>query len=175
MITWILATIIIVYCLLIYVVTRIVVPFMGWRGFERPKAVPQEIRIKIAELESQAQSQEDYLKLVYDFVLHKTKNQWNHTRFRAFYHIPRAFVKSLEEIWNTKDFLYCTGINYLVYVLLAESKFFRPEDVKVRHVFVNFFIHQYIKVKVGSAWVSVDPAGTGIRGKPLGTHLAGFG
>jgi hypothetical protein len=42
-------------------------------------------------------------------------------------------------------------------------------------VFVNFVIHQYLQVKVDNGWIDVDPAGTGIRGKPLGKHLSWFG
>jgi hypothetical protein len=184
---WIIFSVIAVYILLVYVASRFVVPFMGWRGFERPVAVPEGISMKIAELESHAVDQQSYLTLVYDFVLEKTLNQWEHTRFRAATHIPRAFVKDLKEIWETKKFVYCTGINYLIFVMLTGSKFFSAkggsasggkavnEFIRVRHVFVNFFIHQYIQVKIGDKWVDVDPAGTGIRGKPLGTHLAGFG
>ncbi len=164
-----------IYVLLVYVMSRFVVPFMEWGGFKPPLKVPEEIKAVILDLEAQSKDQFSYLQAVFDLVMEKNKYQWNHTRFQAATRLPRAFVKDLSEIWSTKDFIYCTAINYLVSALLVNSKYFRPEDIKVQHVFVNMFIHQYLKVRVGNTWIDIDPAGTGIRGKPLGTHLAGFG
>jgi hypothetical protein len=89
--------------------------------------------------------------------------------------LPKLFKKDLAEIWNTKGFVYCTSINFIVYVLLANSKYFNVQDIKVRHVFLNFVPHQYLQVKVGGKWVDVDPAGAGIRNQPLGTHASFFG
>ncbi len=171
---WVLA-IIAVYFFLIFLLTRLVVPFMSFKGFEKPERVPEEIKGKISELENKSREPMSYLQAVYDLVLHKTLHQWKHSRFKAGIMFPRAFVKDLREIWQTNRFLYCTGINYLIYVMLINSRFFKHDDIKVRHVFVNFFIHQYLQVKVGDKWVGVDPAGTGIRGKPLGEHLSFFG
>jgi hypothetical protein len=69
--------------------------------------------------------------------------------------------------------------------MLVNSKYFsakggsasggKARDVRVRHVFVNFFIHQYLQVNIAGRWIEVDPAGTGIRGKPMGSHLVWFG
>lgn len=160
---------------MVYVVSRFAVPFMGWRGFKPPKEIPGEIKIKIAELEALAHNPQSYLQSVYDFVMEKNWTQWNHTRLRAAFRLRRAFVKDLGEIWRTRDFIYCTAINYLVYAMLTGSRYFKPSDIKVRHVFVNFFIHQYLRVKINGGWTDVDPAGTGIRGKPLGGHLEWFG
>jgi hypothetical protein len=164
-----------VYFFLIFVVSRFVVPFMEFGGFKPARRVPEEVQAAIADLELRAYDQRTYLEAVFELVMDKNYSQWNHTRFKATIHLPRAFVKDLSEIWQTKDFIYCTGINYLVAALLVNSKYFKPEDIRVRHVFVNMFIHQYLQVRVGNSWVDVDPAGTGIRGKPLGTHLSFFG
>ena len=148
---------------------------MEFGGFKPPRKIPEEIQAAIAELELRATDQRSYLEAAFELVMDKNESQWHHSRLKAALRIPRAFVSNLSEIWETNDFIYCTGINYLVSALLVNSKYFKPEDIEVKHVFVNMFIHQYLKVRVGNAWVDVDPAGTGIRGKPLGTHLAGFG
>ncbi len=163
------------YFLLLFAGTRLVVPFMSFGGFKPPGQLPREMTDKIAELESSSQDQMAFLRSVYGLILEKTLRQYKHTRFKAGTRFFRAFVKDLGVMWNTNDFLYCTGINYLLYTMLIKSKFFRQEDIKVRHTFVNFFIHQYLRVKIGQSWVDVDPAGTGIRGKPLGEHLSFFG
>lgn len=148
---------------------------MDWGGFKPARQVPDEIKAAISDLEMRATDQRSYLDAVFELVMDKNSSQWNHTRFQAAGRLPRAFVKDLGEIWQTKDFIYCTAINYLVAALLVNSKYFQPKDIKVQHTFVNMFIHQYLKVRVGDSWIDVDPAGTGIRGKPLGTHLVGFG
>jgi len=148
---------------------------MEFGGFTPAREVPEEIKAAIIELEERATGQYSYLEAVYELVMAKNDSQWNHGRFKAATHLPRAFVKDLSEIWQTKEFIYCTAINYLVAAFLVNSKYFKPEDIRVRHVFVNMFIHQYLQVRVGENWIDVDPAGTGIRGKPLGAHLSFFG
>jgi hypothetical protein len=164
-----------VYFFLIFVVARLVVPFMGFNGYEPYVNLPLEIKKVISDLEKTSIDQMSYLQAVYDLVLDKTLHQWKHTRFKAGLYFRRAWVKDLTEIWQTKNFIYCTAINYLVFTMLVGGEFFKKDDVRIRHVFVNFFIHQYLQVKVGEKWLDVDPAGTGIRGKPLGTHLSFFG
>lgn len=145
-------------------------------GKYAPKVeITKEIANQIIELENLSHDQFSYLQVVYNFILEKNKHQWGHTRGQAAIRFPRLFVKGLEEIWNTKDFVYCTAINFVIFVLLVKSKFFKPEDIRARYVFVNMVIHQYLQVKVDGIWVDFDPAGTGIRGKPLGTHLSFFG
>ena len=168
-------TIVAIYFVLVFVGLRLVVPFFDFKPLTVPQDLPGEISAAIAELENKSKDQKSYLQSVYDFVLDKTLYQWKHTRFKAGVRLDRLFVKDILEIWQTKDFVYCQGINYIAFVLLSKSKFFKPEDVRTRHVFVNFVIHQYLRVKVADVWIDFDPAGTGIRGKFLGTHLVFFG
>jgi hypothetical protein len=163
------------YFFLVFVVLRLVVPFMGFKQYLPPTDLPPEIKSAIIDLENKSHDPMSYLQAVYDLVLDKTIHQWKHTRFKAGTRLYRLFVKDLAEIWQTHDFVYCQAINFVVYVLLANSKYFKTSDVKVKHVFANFVCHQYLQVKIGGNWVDVDPAGSGIRGKPLGTHLSWFG
>jgi hypothetical protein len=172
---WIILVIIAVYFFLVFVVLRLVAPFMGFRQYLPPTNLPPEIVQAIAELEKNFFDQYTYLQAVYDFVMQKNSKQWGHTRGKAVIMLPKLFIKDLSEIWHRQGFVYCTAVNFIVYTLLANSKFFKAQDVRIKHVFVNFVLHQYLQVKVEENWIDVDPAGTGIRGKPLGTHLAGFG
>ncbi len=172
---WLIFLTIAVYSFFVFVVLRLVAPFLGFRQYHLPHEIPVEIRQAIARLESRASGRESFLQAVYTFILEKNSVQWRHTRLSAAMRLPRLFVSDLSEIWNTRDFVYCTGINFVVYVMLANSKYFTVGDIRLKHTFANMVLHQYLKVKVGQKWVDVDPAGTGIRGKPLGTHLAGFG
>lgn len=148
---------------------------MGFGKYQPLVNLSPEIKKAISNLENTSTDQMSYLRAVYSFVLEKNSNQWGHTRFKAGTHLHRLFVKDINEIWNTKKFVYCTAINFLVFALLVGSKFFKKEGIRTRYVFVNFVVHQYLQVKAGENWTDVDPAGSGIRGKPLGTHLSWFG
>lgn len=167
----IILTVIAAYFFLIFVVLRLVAPFMGFSGYRPPNDIPQEVRDKILELESKSRDQMSYLQAVYNSVL----GRWQHSRFKAAILLPKLFKSDLSKIWHTEGFVYCTTINFAVYVLLANSKYFKAGDVKVRHVFLNFVPHQYLQVRVGESWVDVDPAGAGIRGFGLGHHASWFG
>jgi len=148
---------------------------MGFGGFKPPKELPEELREAVAYLESKSADQQSYLQAVYGLVMKKTFEQWRHSRFKAATRLHRLAIKDLKEIWLTRDFIYCGPINFVVFVLLVKSKYFTEKDIKVKHVFLNFVPHQYLQVKVGGKWVDVDPAGSGIRRRPLGTHASFFG
>ncbi len=163
------------YFFIVFVVLRLVAPFMGFRGFKVPLDVPEEIMNTIADLENKSVNQQVYLEAVYKIILYKTNYQWKHTRFQAALRLNRLFVKDLQNIWSTPNFLYCTAINYLSFTMLVKSKYFKIEDIKVRYVFLNFVVHQYMQVKVGGTWVDFDPAGAGIRGFNLGNYASFFG
>lgn len=164
-----------VYFLLVFVGLRLVVPFMQFGKYNSPIDIPKEIRDAVTDLENKSENQKEYLQNTYNLILDKTLNQWEHNRFKAGTHLHRLFVKDAGEMWKTNKFLYCQGINYLAYLLLIGSKYFTKTDVKRAHVFLNFVLHQYLKVKVGEGWVDFDPAGAGIRGKLLGKHQSWFG
>lgn len=172
---WIILAIGAAYFFTMFVLLRFLAPFMGFKQYQSKIQVTPEIRNTISELENKFGGQKVYLQAVYNLVLDKTLYQWKHTRFKAAVRLRRLFLKDLKEIWNTQDFVYCNGINFVTYALLVNSKFFTTKDVKVRHVFLNFVLHQYLQVKVGSEWVDVDPAGAGIRGFGLGHHASFFG
>jgi len=163
------------YFFLVFVVLRLVVPFMGFRQNMPVVALPLEMKTKILELENQFQNQLSFLQAVYNVVQDKALNQWQHTRFKAAFYLPKLFVNNLEKIWQTEGFIYCNAINFVGFSMFANSKFFTAKDIKIKYVFLNFVVHQYLQVKVGENWIDFDPAGSGIRNKPLGTHAALFG
>ncbi len=167
---WILA-IVAAYFLLVFVALRLVVPYMGFRQYQPPTSLPQEMKEKISELEAQSPDQKAYLDAVYKTV----SERWQHSRFQAALQLPKLFRSDLEKIWHVKGFAYCSTINFVIYTFLANSKFFKTEDIKVKHVFLNFVPHQYLQVKVGERWIDIDPAGAGIRGLGIGHHASIFG
>ena len=167
--------IVLVYFFLVFVVLRLVVPFMGFRQNMPVEELPLEIKTKILELEKKSQNQLSFLQAVYSVVQGKALSQWQHTRFKAAFYLPKLFVNNLAKIWQTNGFVYCNAINFVGFSMLINSKFFTAKDIKARYVFLNFVVHQYLQVKVGDNWIDFDPAGSGIRNRPLGTHASFFG
>lgn len=159
------------YFLAVFVLLRLVVPFMGFGGLVMPMQIPDNVRNKITDLENGSSSQEEYLKNAYDFVV----RNWHAGRLDTIFYAPLAFRKNLGTLLAEPGYAHCNTQNYLLFVLLGGSKFFKAGDVKARYVFFNFFVHQYLLVKIGDKTIDVDPAGASIRGKQLGYHLSFFG
>jgi hypothetical protein len=159
------------YFFIVFVLLRLVVPFMGFGRLRLPKALPEEYKVAIADLEGKASSSEEYLRLAYDLVLSK----WHAGRMDTIYHAPKAFRTDILKIWNQPGYAHCTTMNYVLFILLAGSKYFKPEDIQVKSVFFNMFIHQYLKVRIGDRWINADPGGAAIRGLPFGARARFFG
>jgi hypothetical protein len=155
----------------VFVVLRMAVPFMGFGRLKMPAELPKEVQDKIAELESTSAGQNFYLQAAYVFVT----GRWHAGRLATVFYAPLAFRKNISEIWQSSEYAHCNTQNYLLFLLLTGSKFFKPEDIKIKTVFFNFFIHQYLSVKTEKGWVSVDPAGASIHGKKLGEYISFFG
>jgi hypothetical protein len=168
---WVLLIVAALYFFIIFVVARLVVPFMGFGGLAQPLQIPKEIAQKISELEMTSSGANDYLRASYNFVV----SRWHAGRMDTVYYANLAFRNNLQQIWRQPGYGHCNTQNYLLFVLLTGSKFFAPIDVKLKTVFFNFFIHQYLQVRVEGSWLDVDPAGASIRGEPLGAHISLFG
>jgi hypothetical protein len=37
--------------------------------------------------------------------------------------------------------------------LLARSRYFTQEDIRLRHAFFNGVLHQYLQVRIGNDWI----------------------
>jgi hypothetical protein len=82
--------------------------------------------------------------------------------------------KDFSEIWRISGYAPCTQSNFLLRIFLVRSGLFNSEDIKRKHVFFNFILHQYLKIKIENKWLCVD-VGEKQRGMPLGQHLKWFG
>jgi len=167
----IIAIVVALYVLIVFVVLRLIVPFMTLRGFAVPGELPDEVSSTINNLEARANNEREYLKLVYEFV----GSRWHAGRMETLWYAPLAFRKNIEDIWKHPGYAHCTTQNYLVFVLLVGSKFFSAHDIQLKTVFLNLFIHQYLEVKVGGQWTDLEPAGSSIRGMSRCDHISFFG
>jgi hypothetical protein len=158
------------YFFVVFFVLRLVVPFMGFSEPEVPKQIPDEMVQMIKTWEAQASKPEDFLQNVFEFV---RKNWWS-DRFKTILKFPLAFRSDINQIWHERGYAHCTTANYVLFVLLVNSKFFKPGEIRFRQVFLNFFIHQYLQVRVGDRWLDVDPGGSNIGKFGLNRHASGF-
>ena len=144
---------------------------MGFSRLQLPREIPLVVREKIDELESKSTNQLEYLTAAYNYVT----ATWRAGRLTTIFYAHLAFRKNLTALFSAPGFAQCNTQNYVLFVLLAGSKYFKPSDVQVKTVFFNMFIHQYLEVIVEGKILKVDPAGASIRGMPLGTYIKFFG
>jgi len=139
---------------------------MGFVQYKPPKDLSEEVRQKIRDLENVSKSQLEYLKNSYGFV----QSRWQAERLKTIFCLHLAFRKDLQKIWKMPGYAHCNTINFILYTLLAGSRFFAEEDIKIKYVFFNAVPHQYIKVKVGEKWLDIDPSLNYVKGLPFGTR-----
>ncbi len=166
----ILIVIVIVYALFVFVLSRLFVPLMGFHENFHRDQVPAELIEVVSKLENESLNAFDYANKAQDYI----RQNWHIGRFEVFQHLPLAFRRDIHQIWQRKGYAHCTSINLLYVNLLTHSKFFAPEDILVKHKLFNFFIHQYLNVKIAGEWINADPSMTILK-TPLGKKTGLFG
>ena len=159
--------VIFIYILLVWIITRIIVPHLGFMKSAIPEKVPTEFEIIIQDINTQAKDNLDFLKKSYEYVT----NQYHGSRTLTVLHFWYAFQNP---ILHKPGFLPCTGQNFLLRVMLVKSGRFNYKEIEVKTIPLNLFIHQYLKVKVGNDWIDVDPWSYFLR-KNLGQKSAFVG
>ncbi|HET9946541.1 MAG TPA: hypothetical protein VFQ63_00610 [Patescibacteria group bacterium] len=138
------------YLFLVFVVPRFIVPNYGFTKSSLPSKIPQRFQEVIEKLTKESSSQEEFLKKAYDYIT----TTYEGGRFKTFVYFYYPFLNPFR---FEKGFAQCNIQNYLLRTLLVRSKFFTEEDIRVRVVFLNFFTHQYLQVRVGDTWLDIDP------------------
>ncbi|MFH0856381.1 MAG: hypothetical protein V1860_00590 [bacterium] len=142
---------------------------MGFKKSPLPDQLPDEILEKINELKNISVSPDDFLKRAYEFLGDKYRSE----RFNTILKFNYLF-KPLQEIWDMHGYIPCTQSSFLMRIFLIRSGFFKEEDIKIKHTFVNFCIHQYLQAHVGDKWIDID-VGEKQKGMEIGKHLKNFG
>lgn len=150
--------------------SRLIIPFRGFKKPLLPKEIPAEMEKIIKELEQKSPDARTYLENVYNFV----QSRWRAERLKTILKFPLIFRTDIGEIWNSPGYAHCTTINFIFYTLLVKSKFFKEEDIKFKEIFFNMVPHQYLKIKVGGEWIDADPSVTYLK-LPLGKRARFFG
>jgi len=161
--------IILVYFITVFGLLRLIIPHMGFGNEEMPAEIPIDMKKMIDELKVKAGSPRDFLELAYDFVGSRYRSE----RFSTIIKFNYLFF-TLDRIWRMSGYIPCTQSSYILRIFLIKSGFFREEEIKRKHFFVNFIVHQYLQVKVNGEWVDVD-VGEKQNGMKIGNHLKYFG
>lgn len=128
------------------------IPFLYKKG-EIPKKLPKELEVEVNKL-SKCKSKIDCLKKAFNFV----KKNFKAKRRQV---IPKFFLlltADINKLWKRRHkFLHCTQQNYLLRILLINSKKFKEKDIGVVNMIHHVWdVHQYLIVNVGKKWIKVD-------------------
>jgi len=159
-----------VYLVGMFAVLRLAVPFMGFWMYRIPDQIPDDYRRLINEWEMESAGAEEFLKKSYDFSV----TYWKPEKFQTVSQFARIFRRDLQGIWDARGYLHCNTMNYVLACLLANSKFFTQDDIRIRHTVLNWVQHQYLQIRVNGKWMDVDPAGSYVRGLPMGQRAGLF-
>jgi len=166
--------IVILYVFIVFVLSRLFIPHLGFSKDKLPAPIPVNWEKAINDLKNQSRSKDDFLQLAYDYIGRKYSYSGVpfFRRFNIFIHWPSLFY-DLNDLYNASGFMHCTQLNFLMRLFLVKSDFFPEEEMRLRHTFVNFFIHQYLEVKLDDKWVAVDVFEYS-DGLKIGQHLKAF-
>ncbi len=140
----------ILYMLLVWVVLRLVVPYMGFKKARITETESIHLRTVVADIKQNAVSKIEALHLAYEYVTHR----YYGSRIKTVLNFWRAFG-SCEH--KSPGFLPCNMQNQLLRTMLIKSDCFSDADIQVRVVPFNLFIHQYLQVKIDGQLIDVDP------------------
>lgn len=167
-------TIIIIYLLAVFVLSRVLIPHLGFTKDVLPENIPLAWQKEVDLLKAKASSPNEFLFLTYNFLGQKYSYQsWPFfRRFKVFTNFSTLFI-SLDDLYLRSGFMHCSQLNFLLRLFLVKSGFFKEEDIRLQHVFVNFFIHQYAQVRIDNEWLDVDifEYSSGLK---IGQHLKTF-
>jgi hypothetical protein len=158
-----------VYVFVVFILSRLVIPHLGFKEEVISEPIPAEMMNKINQLKNQAENREQFLELTYDYL----GSRFNSERLNTLLKFSYLFMP-LDKIWRLEGYIPCTMNNYLLKIFLVRSGWFKEADIRRSHVFVNFVPHQYLQVNINDKWLDVD-VGEKQRGLPIGRHLKYFG
>jgi len=144
------AVLIIGYFVFVWIILRMIVPYMGFRKAKIADPVPIHLQEAIQNIKSQSSNQADALRFSYEYVV----RTYYGNRIKTVSNFWRAFGRYDNK---TAGFLPCNMQNHLLRNILVKSGFFSDTDINVKVTPFNFFIHQYLQVRIGKKFTDVDP------------------
>lgn len=163
-----LVEIVLIYFVVVFILLRFYIPHFTFGIDPLPEEISSDMENAIEEFKRKASTPKDFLELAYDYLGNKYHSQRLNVILK-----PAYLFKRLNEVWQMNGYIPCTQSNFVLRIFLVKSGFFKDEEVRRKHIFVNFIIHQYLEVKLDDKWTSVD-VGEKHNGMPIGKHLNYF-
>ncbi|MFH1509230.1 MAG: hypothetical protein ABIE68_03635 [bacterium] len=134
------------------------------------KNLPKGMQIVINGLR-QCESKEECLRRAYNILTEKYYGR----RVLTYIKLLNALEKDYHKLWSKEGFMHCNKINYLLKILLLESKHFLEKDIVTKWTLIFYFSpHQYLQIKVAeNKFINIDIWGKA-KGIEFGDHAHGF-
>jgi len=141
------------YFVFMFLITRFIVPHMGFWKSGLPKTIPASLNSKIRELKKKSKSPEKFARASYYLL----RGKYHGSHALTFLRPDVVFSRNLGKMWARSGYLSCNQVNWILYIMLVRSGFFSESDVRFRYTSVfGLSIHQYIQLRIEGDWVSVD-------------------
>lgn len=119
-----------------------------------PDDVPMQFEKTIRNF-SESANQNEFLKKSFFFIV----KRWGGNRMSLFLNFSRLFETDIAKILNTKGYLHCTTMNYLLRVMAVKSGMFADDDIQLKLTNTWYvFPHQYLVIKLKDRkQITLDP------------------
>lgn len=156
------------YLFVMFVLTRLFVPYLGFWREPLPKSLPAGFLNTIRRLKARNRSPESFARAAYALLIRKYFGSHIFTILR----LDLVFSRDIARMWKRSGYLPCNQQNWLLYAALIKSGLFAPEEVRFRITITKVgFIHQYMQVRLNKKWV-LSILGVLSLVCPLGSILA---
>ena len=159
---------VVIYFNSMFVLSQIFIPNLGYRRKIKGK-IPIFVRQEMIKIGENSKTKREVLEKVLEFQ-HKYFYSEMRQVYRQFFLL---FEGNFQKLWNKKGFLHCHQQNFVLRVLLLQTKRFKEEDIRLKVTFCYFNIHQYMKLKVDDETIKVDPFAISL-GYHIGEVLPNF-
>jgi hypothetical protein len=156
------------YLIIVFFLSRLFVPHLGFGRARLPDKLPPEMRRAIRKLKKRASSRHDFVVKAYRLIT----GRYFGSRMKMITCVDYLF-RNLNWVWVHPGFMPCPQQNFVLRLFLVKSGLFKEEEIKVRHNFFDFDLHQYLSVYVDGSWINLDPWSK-FLGKQLGEHAVWF-
>lgn len=117
--------------------------------------IPEILENKISEILKISKDKVEFLKNSFFYIV------WNRSwsRCNLIYKFDRLFEKNISKIIDSKWYLHCTTMNFLLRIMAVRSGLFKDEDIKLKLTNSRYIApHQYLKIRLSEdEIINLDP------------------
>lgn len=120
-----------------------------------PSELPEILENKISEILKNSKNKEEFLKNSFFYIV---ETRW-WSRRNLVWKFDRLFEKDISKIINSKWYLHCTTMNFLIRIMAVKSGLFSDKDIELKLTNSRYIApHQYLKIKLSEdETIVLDP------------------